>query len=184
VWDTVGALGVPNVGLPGANILNQRYAFHDTQLSSKVQSAFQALAIDEQRRPFMPTLWQSQPEATGQQLEQVWFTGVHCDVGGGYPETDLADITYHWMTDRARACNLGLTGSRVPLDPALYAGKLHDSRTGLYVVLPAYHRPIGTTNPPSEYVALTAVERTKTDEQYRPPNLQTALAGPHKEMPI
>jgi uncharacterized protein (DUF2235 family) len=184
VWDTVGALGIPNLGLPGSGLLNRRYAFHDTQLSSKVESAFQALAIDEQRRPFIPTLWQSQPHAVGQQLEQVWFAGVHCDIGGGFPDRALADITYHWMTERARACNLGLTAPTTPLNPAASTGMLHESRTGLYAWLPPYRRAIGTTNPPSEYVALTAVERTKRDDRYRPPNLETCVAGAHKEMPV
>jgi uncharacterized protein (DUF2235 family) len=184
VWDTVGALGVPNLGLPGTNFLNRRYQFHDTQLSSKVRSAFQALAIDEARRPFLPTLWQVQSRAVGQQVEQVWFTGVHCDIGGGYPDTALADITYHWMTDRARSCGLGLLEPPAPLDPALVTGQLHDSRTGIYALLPAVSRTIGATNAQSEYAALTAVERMKQRTDYRPRNLESYLAGPHKEMPI
>ncbi len=184
VWDTVGALGVPNIGLPGTNFLNRRYQFHDTQLSSKVRSAFQALAIDEARRPFLPTLWQVQPQAVGQQVEQVWFTGVHCDVGGGYPETALADITYHWMTDRARSCGLGFLDPPTPLDPALLTGKLHNSRTGLYAWLLPAHRAIGAKNGQSEYAALTAAERMKKLNDYRPQNLEAYLAGPHREMPI
>jgi uncharacterized protein (DUF2235 family) len=68
-------------------------------------NACQALAIDERRRQFPPTLWTSTPVA-GQVLEQVWFSGVHCDVGGGYPETGLSDITLGWLMGKAE--NLGL----------------------------------------------------------------------------
>ncbi|WP_167361995.1 DUF2235 domain-containing protein, partial [Streptomyces yokosukanensis] len=98
VWDTVGALGIP---APDARWLNSaveefnhRWAFHNTELSSLVKAAFQALAVDEQRSAFQPTLWHQKPSAAeqGQELKQVWFAGTHCDVGGGYKETGLSDI--------------------------------------------------------------------------------------------
>lgn len=183
VWDTVGALGVPNVGLPGTNFLNRRWAFHDTKLSSKVQSAFQALAIDESRRPFEPTLWEPQPHAVDQQLEQVWFVGSHCDVGGGYPDRELADISLYWMIDRARSCGLEFTSDRAPLDPGLALGPAHDSATGLYKLLPPVHRVLGRTDPAHEYVAATAVQRHRNGG-YAPRNLTTYLDGPHQELPI
>jgi hypothetical protein len=113
VWDTVGALGIP--ALPGprpfrwlVNRFNRRWSFHDTELSSWVNGAFHALAIDEQRSAFAPTLWHQQPGAfaKGQELKQVWFAGVHTDVGGGYPDSGLSDITLHWMVDHARAYGL------------------------------------------------------------------------------
>ncbi len=183
VWDTVGALGVPNVGLPGTNLLNRRWAFHDTKLSSKVQSAFQALAVDEARRPFEPTLWQHQAHAVDQELEQVWFVGDHCDVGGGYPDRELADITFHWMTNRARACGLEFKNAVTPLDPSLAMGRLHDSRTALYRLLPPSHRALGVKDPEHEYAASTDVERHKKGA-YAPHNLTTYLDGTHQEMPI
>ncbi|MFJ6086278.1 DUF2235 domain-containing protein [Streptomyces sp. NPDC092369] len=113
VWDTVGALGIP--ALPGprpfrwlVERFNRRWSFHDTELSSWVNGAFHALAIDEQRSAFAPTLWHQQPGAfaKGQELKQVWFAGVHTDIGGGYPESGLSDITLHWMVDHARAYGL------------------------------------------------------------------------------
>jgi len=182
VWDTVGALGVPNVGLPGTNFLNRRWAFHDTKLSTRVQSAFQALAIDEARRPFEPTLWEPQPEAVNQELEQVWFAGSHCDVGGGYPERELADITLNWMINRARACGLEFRNGAAPPDPNLALGKLHDSRTGLYILLSPDHRALGAKDPTHEYASSSAVERHKKNN-YAPQNLTVYLGGPHQEMP-
>src|SRR5256886_2870028 len=102
VWDTVGALGIP-VGLCG-RLSRRLFGFHDVTLSSRVDRAFHAIAVDERRRPFVPTLWHQQPDASkaGQVLEQVWFTGVHSDVGGGYgwDERDLANLTLRWMANR------------------------------------------------------------------------------------
>ncbi|WRT12684.1 DUF2235 domain-containing protein [Pseudarthrobacter sp. LT1] len=60
VWDTVGSLGIPLTGVPVIDRYNRRFAFHDTALSATVDNAFQALAIDEKRKPFAPTLWQPQ----------------------------------------------------------------------------------------------------------------------------
>lgn len=87
VWDTVGALGIPVPGprwlSPLINLVNRRWAFHDTDLSSRVKEAFHALAIDEQRSAFRPTPWLQQPGAadSGQEMKQVWFTGVHSESG-------------------------------------------------------------------------------------------------------
>src|SRR5207247_5447737 len=73
VWDTVGALGNP---LLFGN-LSPGNSFHDTDLSTKVRHAFQALAIDEQRRLSQAALWHQQRDAVAQQLEQTWFCGPH-----------------------------------------------------------------------------------------------------------
>jgi uncharacterized protein (DUF2235 family) len=183
VWDTVGALGIPMSGLPWVNAVNRRWQFHDTDLSTTVDSAFQALAIDEKRPPFKPAVWKQQPEAIGQQLEQVWFAGVHSDVGGGYPNSELADIALHWMRDRASSCGLEFLNPEPPLDPRWAYGRLHESDKGIYRLLRPYHRPIGTTDPAHEFVASTAVERHDRGG-YSPPGLVTYLAGPHQTMQI
>jgi hypothetical protein len=103
VWDTVGSLGIP---LHGLRLLTRRkYQFHDTELSSAVGHGCHALAIDEYRRPFDPTLWAARPKEH-QTIEQVWFCGAHSDVGGGYPTFGLSDITLEWMIDRAQSAGL------------------------------------------------------------------------------
>jgi uncharacterized protein (DUF2235 family) len=194
VWDTVGALGIPWSGIPAIDRLNRRWAFHDTRLSSSVKAAFQALAIDEARKPFEPAVWQQKPGAADQRLEQVWFAGVHCDVGGGYPQTGLADIALRWMVDRARSCGLAFReGAFTGVDGAAEGsaafapdplGTLHDSRTGLYRWLPAAHRRIGQSAAGQESVASTALERVSADSSYDPENLREALAAPHRIMPV
>ncbi|WP_432138117.1 DUF2235 domain-containing protein [Streptomyces sp. bgisy154] len=204
VWDTVGALGIP---LPDAaalqpvvNRFNRRWAFHDTELSGWIDGAFHALAVDEKRSAFRPTLWHQRPDAArqGQELKQVWFAGVHCDVGGGYQETGLSDIALLWMVDQARRYGLAFdpqalsaqgpqamaprrsTDFRVQPDGA---GRLHESRTALFVLSRPFHRPLGGAvndrNEPdgNEFLAVPAKERHDRDAAYRPPELGRYLAA-------
>jgi Uncharacterized alpha/beta hydrolase domain (DUF2235) len=110
------ALGIPISRPHAVNLVNRCWQFHDTQLSSWVDAAFQALAIDEERSSFGPTPWTSDPRAD-QHVEQVWFAGVHSDVGGGYPDPALAEIALLWMADRARECGLVLQADAFPASP-------------------------------------------------------------------
>jgi hypothetical protein len=105
VWDTVGALGIPfNIRLIEDKA---RYNFHDVTLSSWVLNAFHALAIDERRAIFSPTLWEASANITAaNRLEQVWFSGVHANIGGGYAQSGLSDITLVWMIQKATECGL------------------------------------------------------------------------------
>jgi uncharacterized protein (DUF2235 family) len=196
VWDTVGALGIPLNGLRWLNAFNRRWQFHDTELSTTVGAAFQALAIDEKRRPFEPTLWQQRKDAKNQRLEQVWFTGVHCDVGGGYQDGALADIALLWIADRAHSCGLTFRPNAFPSEAPVGAsndvvvvepdamGKLHESRTALYRLLPPLHRRIGQKDPAHEYAASTAVQRQEKDSRYTPPGLVAYLADKHQTMDV
>ena len=105
VWDTVGALGVPITWLNWIGA--RRHRFHDVRLDRHIRRAYHAVAVDEGRRPFAPTLWQS-PPAQGQVVEQLWFPGVHGDVGGGRRQTNLSDIALIWMWAKAWAAGLAL----------------------------------------------------------------------------
>jgi hypothetical protein len=88
------------------------------------------LAIDEERDEFVPTLWTGTVPA-GCSIEQVWFSGVHSDVGGGYNDRSLADIPLVWMARKAEADGLAVDWSVLPdpktLDPL---ASQHDSRQG------------------------------------------------------
>jgi len=96
IWDTVGALGIPGNLFAGFDA--SLFGFLDAGLHPDVQSAYQALAVDERRNEFVPTLWTS--AAPGQDVDQVWFAGVHADVGGGYAQTGLSDIAMAWIMKR------------------------------------------------------------------------------------
>lgn len=99
VWDTVGVLGIPIGFLK--KFTDRFLQFHDTKLNKEVAAAYHALAIDEQRHAFQPTLWDVTRAHEHQTVEQVWFSGVHSDVGGGYPERHLSDIAFEWMKEKA-----------------------------------------------------------------------------------
>ena len=169
VWDTVGALGIPLQGL--ACLTNRGHQFHDVELSGSVHNAYQALAVDERRGPFRPSLWMHKPKE-GQTIEQVWFAGVHVDVGGGYREGGLSDLTFAWMKSKAEACGLVLDGAYVSTaaapDPN---GVLHNSRTGIYRVLPSHVRPIGDPGYANQSLHPGLLERYRSDDGYRPSNL-------------
>ncbi|HEX5420058.1 MAG TPA: DUF2235 domain-containing protein, partial [Gammaproteobacteria bacterium] len=140
VWDTVGALGIPkDLGLLNLLDATEEHDFHDTNLSRLIQHARHAVALDEMRASFQPTLWTG---AHGCDLEQVWFPGVHCDVGGGYRECDLSDRTLRWMIDEAKALELAFEPDmeqQVNPLPRVH-GVLHDSCTGAFKLLPTQPR--------------------------------------------
>lgn len=166
VWDTVGSLGIPITGVHLLKQVNRPWQFHDTDLSSRVDAGFHAIAIDEQRGPFTPTLWSTQPDSEGQQVEQVWFSGVHSDVGGGYADDDLSDIALQWMVERARSCGLGV-GELRDLDPRV-EGRMHDSYKDLYVLTQPAQRRLGEVDPSHEYAASSALARQDRDPTYAP----------------
>lgn len=114
VWDTVGALGIP--GAP-AWLARGRWAFHDTSLSRHVGNAFHAVAIDERRSFYSPTLWTRDAPDPEQTFEQAWFPGAHTDVGGGNPHPALAEIPLLWIVERARGCGLRFSPGHLRRDP-------------------------------------------------------------------
>jgi uncharacterized protein (DUF2235 family) len=170
VWDTVGALGIP---LHAAHRLDARlYQFHDTELSAIVQNAFHAVALDEHREEFEVCLW-TPSSKLGQTLEQRWFIGAHADVGGGYPDRRLSDITLRWMQDHAASCGLALTP--IAVDPSDYLGGPTDSYAqfldGLYKdKVPPYERPVLSTAFGAEVLDPTINQRRTSDPTYTPLN--------------
>jgi len=187
VWDTVGALGIP-LGGP-RKITRSRHQFHDTELSGSVKNAFHALAIDERRSPFKPTLWEYKPKP-GQKVEQVWFPGVHTNVGGGYPDQSLADISLGWMITKAKEAGLEFdkkVEDAHPLKPDP-SGKIYQSKKGIYRFTRGYDRVIGiseernrdeettvTGDDPTQFVDQSAFDRMYTDDSYRPATLMNYL---------
>ena len=169
VWDTVGALGNPLL-LKG--IVSRRNEFHDTDLSSRIENAYHALAIDEKRKNFEAALWHQQKDSKGQTLEQMWFLGVHSDVGGGYPDSALSDIALKWMLEKAQSCNLNFNPVEMHPDPL---GKMHESMKGFYKLGNKLYRPIGliipNTGDTNEQIHPSVIERYKQDVTYRPKNL-------------
>lgn len=102
MWDTVGCLGVPDIDIRGMKLYSdahREYSFVNTEVPKNVEHAYQALAMDEERKPYSPTLWESPKDGKAHLkiLKQCWFPGVHSSVGGGYADTSISDITLAWM---------------------------------------------------------------------------------------
>jgi uncharacterized protein (DUF2235 family) len=106
VWDTVGSYGVPSGFGLGALPFMFTYwtrGFRDTHFGRTVDVGLHAVAIDERRRPFMPTFWTFRQKAADEgadappNVEQVWFAGVHANIGGGYENCGLSDLSLAWM---------------------------------------------------------------------------------------
>jgi hypothetical protein len=128
VWDTVGAVGFPLWGRQ-YHITGTRIP-RDTQATGLVTHAYHAVAMDEQRASFSVDLWRKE-NGSPESLEQIWFRGVHADVGGGYPERGLANKTLKWMVDKASTA--GAAFDDAMLDSAMKPSPavLHDSLRGL-----------------------------------------------------
>jgi uncharacterized protein (DUF2235 family) len=140
VWDTVGALGIPLHALQWLNA--QEYAFHDTELSGIVENAAHAIAIDEWRVDYKVALW-SPVQKPGQNAEQRWFVGAHADVGGGYADRRLSDITLKWMQDHATAAGLAIDSDEVPknIDDNWRAGPTNSYQQFLAGIYAQTHEP-------------------------------------------
>ena len=145
VWDTVAAYGSPVEEMTlGFSKYIWPLELPDHTYDPRVLKARHALAIDEERTSFAPELWE---EAGGQLpsntkdelLSQVWFSGVHANVGGGYPDDSLANVSLSWMMAEAADC--GLQFKKWPeADPDAVKhvnasqdkdGRLYDSRAGI-----------------------------------------------------
>ena len=171
VWDTVGALGIPLDLFPGFDA--SRHRFHDTTLSRIVDHACHAVAIDERRAAYAPTLWKTRADRT--RTEQAWFSGSHADVGGGPREAGLSGISLEWMITQAERAGLGV--DRVALATAMQTDNsevLHTHIPASLRVLGSAWRSIGTTNA-DETLHPSAEQRHLHDTSYRPRNLREYL---------
>jgi len=130
LWDTVAAYGLPV-----------------DEMTRGVSRYLWPLSLDDERTTFHPLLWDESPEtvATGtrgtdsERITQVWFAGVHSNVGGGYPDDSLAHVSLTWILSEAK--RRGLTLKEAPgADPDAFKrvcstqdkdGRIYDSRNGL-----------------------------------------------------
>lgn len=177
VWDTVGALGIPD-HLGVLNLIDdpRKYMFHDTALNPLVRHARHALALDEFRESFEPTLWTG---TEGRDVKQIWFPGAHCDVGGGYKEVGLSDGALAWMIAEAEEQSLAT-------DPALKAqvkpnsqGLLHNSLDDVFKLLPTKPRAA----PALDTGDATAVHPSVTERRRTPPITQAPYRATRRLRP-
>lgn len=200
VWDTVGALGVPLPWVP--HISSEDFAFLETDLRINDTHAYHALAIDEHRKAFAPTLWKKEAPKQGDtykardlaDVEQRWFVGAHANVGGGYENDLLAQVPLQWLMSKAAAHGL-IFNSEVILDGDEATCPVRDSYAemahGVYEVVTLgkhYYRPIGapsvdtatsTITTINETIDASVFDRWHKDANYRPQNLIDWAARHH-----
>lgn len=153
VWDTVKSLG-PH---------HQDNYFYGAA-ADNCSVGRQALSIDEHRKDFYPSFW----ETNRGDLEQVWFSGVHADVGGGYAEDGLANISLRWMIQQAEQCGVQFRPERVEEFRANPHGTLHKSLKGfLYKARGSRVRNV----PTDANVHWSVDERRNSVHDYDPGNL-------------
>jgi uncharacterized protein (DUF2235 family) len=183
VFDTVGARGIPTKHITLTKHAQSKYEFHDAELSGSVEHAYHALALDEHRSQFEPTLWTNAPKplrhdpAKTQKIEQVWFCGAHSDIGGGYVPWDrkiksLSDVPLKWMIAKAQGAGLAFDQpvmANFPLQDD-FGAELHKSHS-IKWGLP-FTRSVGKT--PTEYLHHTTLDRW---EQGKPEYRPKALSG-------
>ena len=130
-----------------------------------------AISIDEKRKKFPVSLWDESGLPEHQSIEQLWFAGVHSDVGGWYDERGLSDIALIWMVEQAESAGLKLKeGWKDNLKPNP-EGELHNSRQGFWRLWCPAPRPI----PANAKIHDSVRQRKAKKPDYNPPNLRADL---------
>ncbi|HEY1983323.1 MAG TPA: DUF2235 domain-containing protein [Xanthobacteraceae bacterium] len=198
VWETVGALGVPLFSVAGIS-----HQFLTTGLRRPIDFGFHAMAIDEHRRAFSPTLWtvkdnenpdpDAAPPRPLSSVEQRWFVGAHANVGGGYASDLLPQIPLRWLMKKASLHGLAFRND-VELDGDALKASIADSyRAFLHGVYRFFSRPyyrrIGEPPAPdkdgasssnvNETIDASVFARWNSDPGYRPQNLKDWEARHH-----
>ena len=181
VWDTVGALGIPISFFKEAS--DKVFGFHDTKLSPEVRFACHAVAIDEKRASFEPTLWQETAENKNR-MKQVWFSGVHSDVGGGYPERHHSDVALKWMVEQATRRGLLIKEDSAYEYQADLSEDIHASAFKIFgkeIGIGERDAPVTAENRPKVHQSVG--EKMKLKENYKPLALMKYIVDPNTLAP-
>jgi len=150
-------------------VLNlDKYRYHDIELNDTIQNAYQALAVDERRRPFKPNLWQQQPGWAGN-IEQAWFAGVHSNIGGGYAPDGLANEALHWIVEKAVVLGLEVNAKYLAYFQPCFNSDLKKSMTAMYWAMRPFDREVGNPHVAAERVHQSVLDRLAMAEcRYAP----------------
>ena len=158
VWDTVKSIGL---------LLPRR--FPNSKLNPDVNIGIHALSIDEKRSKFRPNLWEVAKisEDVDQFIRQVWFAGVHCDIGGSYKETGLSNITLKWMINEARLQGLLIKEKEYDKIIPDHKDKIHNSLLPLWWILGWKRRSIAIDS----FIHESVYQRMADVTGYKPKNV-------------
>lgn len=159
VWDTVKSVGlfIPR-------------KFPNAKLNPDVANGYHALSIDEKRRNFQPNLWEK--ASPSQEIEQVWFAGVHSDVGGYYKEAGLSNIALKWMLSKALHCGLAIDPKIIENIAEDHKGELHNSLLPFFWILGWLRREIVDKEKYEiPYIHKSVYMRIAECDEYQPGNV-------------
>jgi uncharacterized protein (DUF2235 family) len=169
LWDTVKTVGLWDAVLQGFGKFARglRTSLPYTAALPNVTGGRHAISIDEKRSRFRTNRWfLDSDHPSPQNFEQVWFAGVHSDIGGGYADDrTLGDITMAWMVDGARQAGLHINDSARPaLTRESAAARLHNSLVPIWWILGWRRRRI----PPGAAIHRSVGVRQELKQGYRP----------------
>ncbi|WP_423906443.1 DUF2235 domain-containing protein [Candidatus Spongiihabitans sp.] len=156
VWDTVASLGY----FHGKKFSNQT-------LNQDIKYAYQAISIDEKRKMFPVSIWDESKKSEQQTIEQVWFSGVHSDVGGYYTNCGLSDIALAWMMDKAIQQGLRIKENWTNNLQQNCLGTLHNSRARFWKLW----RKVDRIIPVNAKIHESVFQRQEKDKNYKPSNV-------------
>jgi len=206
MFDTVGSLGIPNLLDPLRDKANKKSAkpgflarnrMPNAHYPSNIDYACHALAVDEFRPHFAPTLWEQIPKLDQKKdkdgkhkpisnVEQRWFVGAHSNIGGGYPDNTLSNKPIKWIYRHAKAHGLKMASFRGPHKEVHLDEPISDSFAPFraiyrFVGQRQYFRPIhsplhksGSDSPENQHslsLDPSVLERVRIDSDYRPANI-------------
>ena len=160
VWDTVGALGLP---FSVFGLIEDKHLFYDNKIGSNIETARHALSLDEERKDFEATIWKHKK---GVDLKQVWFSGVHADIGGSYAPTSgslLSDIPMMWMKKEAEKIGLFFENF-INVDDLNPIAKQHNEYKRMFKVLGKKIRTIPKKDKIPTSVHISVKERYENSE--------------------
>ncbi|MCD4828004.1 MAG: DUF2235 domain-containing protein [Candidatus Cloacimonetes bacterium] len=169
VWDTVGAMGIP---ISFLGLFEDKDEFYDTKMGRNIGIARHALAIDEHRSDFEPTIWTPKD---GMDIEQVWFVGAHTNIGGNYrPDKNgamLSDNALDWMIKEAAKTGLTFENHLTPNTTNSPFAGVFNSRRSFYRAKKKYYRPIDHKKG-RVLIHSSVKQRWDQNSKYRPDNLK------------
>jgi len=188
LWDMVGALGIPDTKA----ILNlfdtgNNWKYHDGNLQNNVKYARHAMAVDEWRASFTVSRWNNADECkmAGIDVKELWFSGVHSDVGGGYYDSALSDCALEWMIQEGEKCNLGIRAEAKEFINPDPCGAMHNSLKGIFKKLRSRPRniPAVVRSNKEEFYSGVFERQNKSPISY-PPYHTTVILQPGDEKTV
>jgi uncharacterized protein (DUF2235 family) len=175
IWDTVRYLDIPYGRIRGFS--RSENLFHEIMSTRSCRTIRQAIAIDEHRKPYRAEHFElNRQHASGTDIEQRWFAGDHCDVGGGHPGGMISNVPLRWMQQEAASAGLHFKALQ-PLTGDEHSYTLHDTYRrflggAFRVASPRYYRSIEMRKDIRNTIDASVFERWRDNRLYRPSNLQ------------